>query len=222
MRNPFRNEADAFRLVLLTIGYFALIVIAAAINTWLGVVIFVLLTLVAAAAVVRARREPPPQAMIRPSAPGERRILVIANETVGGAPLRDLIHSRSENVEERVRVICPALMSPVRYFASDEDRPRAAAQERLERSLARLRELGVSAEGEVGDADPLQAIEDALRSFGADEVIISTHPEGRSQWLERGVVRSARERFDVPITHVVVDLEAEAEQAPGEAPTVPR
>ena len=222
MRNPFRNEADAFRLVLLTIGYFALIVIAAAINTWLGVVVFVLLTLVAAAAVVRARREPPPQAMIRPSAPGERRILVIANETVGGAPLRDLIHSRSENVEERVRVICPALMSPVRYFASDEDRPRAAAQERLERSLARLRELGVSAEGEVGDADPLQAIEDALRSFGADEVIISTHPEGRSQWLERGVVRSARERFDVPITHVVVDLEAEAEQAPGEAPTVPR
>jgi hypothetical protein len=67
----------------------------------------------------------------------------------------------------------------------------------------------VSAEGEVGDADPIQAIEDALRTFGADEIIISTHPEGRSQWLERGVVRKARERFDVPITHVVVDLEAE-------------
>jgi hypothetical protein len=222
VRNPFRNEAEAFRLVLLTIGYFALIVVAAAINTWLGVAVFVLLTLVAIGAVVRARRELPPQAVIRPSAPGERRILVIANETVGGAPLRDLIHSRSEGVEERVRVVCPALMSPVRYFASDEDGPRAAAQERLQQSLSRLRELGVSAEGEVGDADPLQAIEDALRTFGADEVIISTHPEGRSQWLERGVVRSARERFDVPITHVVVDLEAEAEQVPGEAPTAPR
>jgi hypothetical protein len=210
MRNPFRNEADAFRLVLLTIGYFALIVIAAAINTWLGVGVFVLLTLVAIAAVVRARRESPlPSEPIRPSAPGERRILVIANETVGGEPLRDLIHRRAEGVEERVRVICPALMSPLRYFASDEDGPRAAAQERLARSLARLRELGVTAEGEVGDADPLQAIEDALRTFGADEVIISTHPEGRSQWLERGVVRAARVRFDVPITHVIVDLEAE-------------
>jgi hypothetical protein len=212
--NPFRSEADAFRLVLLAVGYFALIVVAAAINTWLGLAVFVVLTLAAVVAVMRARKEPPPAAIIRPSAPGERRILVVANETVGGEPLRDLIHRRSEGVEELVRVVCPALMSPVRYFASDEDGPRAAAQERLARSLERLRELGVAAEGEVGDADPLQAIEDALRTFGADEVIISTHPEGRSVWLERGVVRAARERFAVPITHVVVDLEREEQQAP--------
>jgi hypothetical protein len=61
----------------------------------------------------------------------------------------------------------------------------------------------------VGDAQPLQAIEDALRTFGADEIIISTHPEGRSRWLEIGVVNGARARFAVPITHVVVDLDAE-------------
>jgi len=61
----------------------------------------------------------------------------------------------------------------------------------------------------VGDADPLQAIEDALRAFGADEVIVSTHPPGRSNWLERDVIARARERFDLPITHVVVDLERE-------------
>jgi hypothetical protein len=54
-------------------------------------------------------------------------------------------------------------------------------------------------------------MEDALRLFGADEIIISTHPEGRSHWLERGVVTGARERFAVPIQHVVVDLEAERE-----------
>ena len=85
----------------------------------------------------------------------------------------------------------------------------AAAGERLEASLARLREAGIEARGEVGDGEPLQAIEDALRTFGADEIIISTHPEGRSHWLERGVVTRARERFAVPITHVVVDLERE-------------
>jgi hypothetical protein len=221
MRNPFRNEADAFRLVLLSIGYFALIVVAAAINTWLGVAVFVLLTLLAAAAVVRARREPPRRhAPIPQSPPGERWILVIANETVAGERLREEISRRSEGVAERVRVVCPALVSPVRYFASDEDAGRARAQERLEQSLAQLRMAGVTADGEVGDADPLTAIEDALRIFGADEVIISTHPEGRSQWLERGVVRAARERFDVPITHVVVDLlaereETEARPAPG-------
>jgi hypothetical protein len=216
VRNPFRNEADAFRLVLLSVGYFALIVIAAAISTWLGVAVFVLLTLVAVGAVIRARREPPRQAAaIRKSPPGERRILVIANETVAGETLRDEIRRRSEGVEERVRVVCPALVSPMRYFASDEDAGRARAQERLELSLAGLRDAGITAEGEVGDADPLQAIEDGLRTFGADEVIISTHPEGKSQWLERGVVSAARQRFDVPITHVVVDLEAEREEVPG-------
>ena len=76
--------------------------------------------------------------------------------------------------------------------------------------VARLQREGVTVRGDIGDADPMQAMEDALRTFGADEIIISTHPEGRSNWLERGVVRGARERFAVPITHVVVDLEAEA------------
>jgi hypothetical protein len=57
-------------------------------------------------------------------------------------------------------------------------------------------------------ADPLRAIEDALRAFGVEEVIISTHREGRSNWLEREVVSTARERFPVPIMHVTVDREA--------------
>jgi hypothetical protein len=70
----------------------------------------------------------------------------------------------------------------------------------------------VDAKGEIGDAEPLQAMEDALRLFGADEIIISTHPEGRSHWLEKGIVEGARERFAVPITHVVVDLQAEGDQ----------
>jgi hypothetical protein len=111
-------------------------------------------------------------------------------------------------VNERILVVCPALNSQVRHWASDEDAARAAAQERLDASLARLQSEGIQARGEVGDGDPLQAMEDALRTFGADEIVISTHPEGRSNWLERNVVGSARDRFEVPITHVVVDLEA--------------
>jgi hypothetical protein len=216
MRNPFKSEADAFQLVLLAIGYFGLIVLAAAINRWLGLAVFALLTAVAVAWILRARREPPERtAPIRRSAPGERRILVIANETVGGETLREEIRRRAEAYEERVRVICPTLLSRVRYFASDEDGARAQAQDRLEHSLSRLREVGVNCEGEVGEADPLQAIEDTLRTFGADEIIISTHPEGRSLWLERGIVEAARARFDVPITHVVVDLVAEHEEVRG-------
>jgi nucleotide-binding universal stress UspA family protein len=136
---------------------------------------------------------------------------VIANETVGGQLLRDRIRERADRYREQVLVVAPALNTPLRHWMSDEDNAREAARRRVEASVARLREAGINARGEVGDSDPLQAIEDGLRTFGADEVIISTHPEGRSNWLERGVVTGARERFAVPITHVVVDLEAERE-----------
>jgi GABA permease len=74
--------------------------------------------------------------------------------------------------------------------------------------------LGLRARAEVGDCDPNVAMEDALREFGADEVIISTHPPDRSRWLERGVVERAREEVELPVTHVVVDLDAEAARAP--------
>ena len=211
-RNPFRSEAEAYRFLLLTVGYFALIVVAASIATWLGVVVFAALTAAAVGLWLRARSNEPVMkaAVPRVGAEGERRILVIANETVGGEELREILRSKAEGVDEQILVVCPALNSAVRHWASDEDGARAAAQQRLDRSLARLREEGIQARGEVGDGDPLQAMEDALRTFGADEIVISTHPEGRSNWLERNVVGSARERFDVPITHVVVDLEAAA------------
>src|SRR5204862_5894391 len=115
--------------------------------------------------------------------------------------------SSSEGYTAELLVVTPALTSPARHWTSDEDQARAAAQKRLEASLERLGRAGIDARGEVGDGDPLQAIEDALRTFGADEVIISTHPEGRSHWLERGVVTCERVSFAVPIEHVVVDIE---------------
>jgi hypothetical protein len=211
--NPFRSEADAYRFVWLTIGYCALIVGASVVNRWLGVAVFVLLTAGLLRWIAVRRRERPVQTAPRQHGDeNEKRILVIANETVGGEKLRDTIHEKSEGFREEVLVVTPALNSPLRHWASDEDGARASAQARLEASLARLREAGVNARGQIGDAEPLQAIEDALRTFGADELIISTHPEGRSHWLEKGIVEEARERFAVPITHVVVDLEAEREE----------
>jgi hypothetical protein len=214
VQNPFRSEADAFRFVIQTLGYFGVIVLAAFIHPWLGVAVFVALTaLVIWWVFFRGEPQRPVQtAPPRRSREGERRILVIANETVRGQTLRRCIQKRAEGVQEEILVVVPALNSPVRHWASDEDEARAKAQERLHASLARLRDDGINARGEVGDSEPLQAIEDALRTFGADEVIISTHPEGRSNWLERGVVSAARERFAVPITHVVVDIESEREE----------
>jgi len=210
MQNPFRSEAEAFRLLLGFIVAAALIVIGSRINVWLGVAVAVVeAVLVAWFILFRGRRERPIMQAPPPHPAGERRILVIANETVGGRALLSEIKQRSAGIRANVRVVTPALNSPVRHWTSDEDDARAAAQERLEQSLQTIRDAGIDATGEIGDGDPLQAIEDALRTFAPDELIISTHPEGRSHWLERGVVSGARERFALPVTHVVVDLEAE-------------
>lgn len=207
MRNPVRSEADAFRFVWLTIGYFALIVVASVINVWVGVAMFVLLTLAGVYWVFgRDEQGASPRQSAAASPAGEYRILVVANETVGGAELLAELSGRVGTSQSRVLVVCPALNSPLRHWVSDEDEARDAAQDRLDESLASMREAGIAATGEIGDGDPIQAIEDAMRTFSPDELIISTHPAGRSHWLERGVVERARERFAIEITHVVVDL----------------
>jgi GABA permease len=216
MRNPFRTETEAFRFVIATLIYFVLIAVGAVVNVWLGLAVFIVLGAAGVYFLLLLDRNPERPL---PTAPtdhhahaGERRILVLANETVLGRELRECIKSKSEGYDEKVYVVAPALNSPLKHWVSDEDGARLTAQERLESSLAALRSAGIDADGEIGDGDPLQAVEDALRTFGPDEVIISTHPEGRSHWLERGIIDAARERITVPVTHVVVDLERQQEE----------
>ena len=206
MRNPLKNEEAAFRLVLATIVYLALIVLASWLATWLGVVAFVVLT-VAAVGLLRGGAKPPPPThhVDRAAVEDTRRILVVANETLEGARLHEEIVRLADGAAEDVLVICPALNSQLRTWMSDEDGARDAAGSRLASTLANLRAAGVNVRGEIGDGDPLQALEDALRGFAADAIVISTHAEGLSPWLERGVVETARARFDVPVTHVLGD-----------------
>ena len=207
MKNPLRDEASAFQAVLIVLGATALVVVAAWLNTWLGVLVFLVLVGAAFWAIRGGMRQRPEPAHVVREA-GVHRILVVANETVVGGELRDLLGSKAEGVREDILLVCPALNSKLRTWTSDEDGARAAAQARLDASLEHLAGMGVRARGEIGDGDPLQALEDALREFPADEIVVSTHPPGRSNWLEQGVVENARVRFDVPVTHVVVDLSA--------------
>jgi len=210
VKNPFRSEAQAYRFVIGTAVYFIVIAVATALGgRWVGLGVFVVLSVLALVWFFRrVPKEAPDVTAPKQHADDGRRILVVANETAGGLELRDAIRAAAGETRASVLVVCPALNSRVRHWASDDDAARAAAEERMAKTVAALEQLGFSARGEVGDADPVLAITDALRTFGADVVIISTHPAGRSNWLERGVVESARERFDVPIEHVVVDLEA--------------
>jgi GABA permease len=145
-----------------------------------------------------------------------RRILVISNETVTGTVLHQAIRFRAHNVSGEVFVVVPALNSRLRHRMSDLDGARAAAEERLAASLKRLKAAGVHAHGQIGDGDPVEAIADALTIFAADEIIIATHPEERSHWLAHDLVGRARARFDVPILHIVVDLDHRREYVGGE------
>ena len=208
MENPFRSEQAAFRFLLVTLAAFALIVVAAWIDAALGFVTWIVLSAAAVVFDLRPRGpSPPPEHVEHVGGPDERRVLVVANETVGGEELMSAISTRALSARTRFLVVCPALNTRVKTWTSDEDPARAAAQERLDATLVRLASVGIDARGEVGDGDPLVAIEDGVRTFHPDEIVISTHPAGRSHWLERGIVDSVRARFDVPVAHVVVDLE---------------
>ena len=118
------------------------------------------------------------------------RVLVLANETVGGRALLAEIENRCKGRNSEILVVVPALTSsPLEHWASDVDGALDEARERLDASLAAMAAAGLEARGHVGDHhEPNSSLEDALRDFPADEVVISTHPPERSQWLERGVV----------------------------------
>ena len=213
MESPFRSEDAAFRFLLVTVAAFILIVAASWVNPWFGFAVFVVVTAGAVRAYLRQRGPRPPRERLEHvGPPDEGRVLVVANETVGGVALLNAIRERVRHGRMRFHVVCPALNSRLKTWTSDEDAARAAAQRRLDSSLARLALVGIEASGEVGALDPLLAIEDGVRMFHPDEIVISTHPEGRSNWLERGVVQAARDRYDVPMTHVVVDLEAQTDK----------
>src|ERR687895_2277488 len=137
-----------------------------------------------------------------------KRILVVANETVAGKPLIDAVRNRAEGEGAQVHVISPQNQPKHGYVIYDEH-VRDAAQNRLEMTLALLRDAGVKAEGEVMDPDPYSAVMDALGEQEYDEIIISTHPETRSGWLREGLVDRVRRAARRPVEHVVVDLDAE-------------
>jgi hypothetical protein len=135
-------------------------------------------------------------------------VLVVANETVGGEMLFRALETRAARGPIRCTVICPQ-NRPARGFVIYDESVRSAAQIRLELTLERLRKLGIEAKGEIMDSDPYMAVKDALREYGADEIIISTLPYARSGWLRRDLIGRIRQYAGIPVEHVVVDLNEE-------------
>src|ERR1044072_1933760 len=215
MHNPLRAEADAFRWVVV-IGIAALsgILLTLLTRPVVGVVWAAALLGFGAGIAYRSSRGSLPRSveLIR-GGDGKHRVLVVANETVGGEALLDEIRARCRGRDCEILVVTPALaVSRAEHWASDVDGAIELARQRMGLSLIEIDRLGLKAQGGISDSNPSVAIEDALRVCPADEVVISTHPPDRSRWLEHGVVERARSEIDLPITHVVVDLAAERSQ----------
>jgi uncharacterized membrane protein len=212
MRTPIRSEDEAVRFVFAT---FAVIVVSVLVG-WLvkplvGVAIFAVAVVVAAIAYLRADN-PDRRTVLRDAAhephphgarTGTRHVLVVANETLEGDELRDRIN-RVDGERVEVDVLAPVLTSRVHSVTSDVDSELADARARLRRSLAWAQEHGIVAHGEVGDPSPTTAIEDQLRDFGADEVIVVTHLRERETWQEHGELERLRGELEVPVTHITV------------------
>jgi hypothetical protein len=218
MRNPIRSEADAFYL---TLGASGLTAAAAALAAFVNPIAGAALDaggLIGAFVWELSSKDPDRRRPLREAAAEGRlsappdarpRVLVVANRTLQGDELTELLRRRARAGAE-LRVVAPILVSRVRYLASDIDRELLLARERLAAALAWARAEGVEASGTVGDPNAaLGAIEDELRLFPADEIVISTYPKGMSNWLETDIVERLRDELDIPITHVIVDHDRE-------------
>ena len=134
-------------------------------------------------------------------------ILVVANETLGGRRLRELLMAKSK-IEQSlaIRLVIP-MSRPRRGTVIYVQSVRDAAQVRLDLALAVLHDLGFDATGEVGDSDPFQATMDAIGERKPDEIVISTLPATASGWLRRDLVERVAEASGIAVQHVITDLD---------------
>jgi hypothetical protein len=136
---------------------------------------------------------------------GERKILVVANETLLGDELLDAVRGRAG--EGALVVVIAPVNEPREGFVVYDNTRRASAGRRLDRTLARFREAGIQAMGHVVDNEPLTAVKDAIAMEEPDELIVSTHPESKSGWRRRNLIEEIRKAAgDRPVEHVVSEV----------------
>jgi hypothetical protein len=135
-------------------------------------------------------------------------ILVLANETIGGAELLDAIRDRAAKGDAHFFVVVPQ-SKPRHGSVIYDEAVRDSAQVRVDLALAFMKDEGIDGSGEVGDADPFNAATDAIGAHGIDEVIISTLPAVTSGWLRRDLIERLENETGLPVDHIVVDVDSE-------------
>jgi hypothetical protein len=137
-----------------------------------------------------------------------KRVLVVANRTVGGHKLLGAVRERAQEGDVEFHLVVP-LSRPRHGNVIYDHAERDAAQLRIQLSHDFLKAEGIDITGEVGDEDPFTATIDAVAVFSPDEIIVSTLPETRSGWLRRDLVDRIRDETGLPVEHLVTDVESE-------------
>jgi hypothetical protein len=132
-------------------------------------------------------------------------VLILANETIAGGALLERIREKAEE-GARFFVVVPQTR-PRHGNIIYDDVVRDSAQVRMELAVEYIRDLGAVADGEVGDADPFNAAMDAFRAQPIDEILVGTKPAGTSAWIKRDIIERLEESTEVPVEHVVVDID---------------
>src|SRR3954463_13737918 len=133
-----------------------------------------------------------------------KKILALVAEPVSADALRAAVGEEDANSAE-VLVVAPALNTRKRFFLADPAPAVARADAVQEETVERLDEEGIDAAGDTGEEDPLLALQDALTTYEAAEIVLFTHAGGKQNWLEEGLVDEATNRFSVPVRHLVVE-----------------
>jgi hypothetical protein len=219
VRSPLHSEQEAFRFVLLLILALIPVVLAAVLGpTWLApVVLAVILGAVAARAAqlhmrkLRGLELPVKMAPPHVGSASERRVLVVANDTLGEEALLSEVERLASVPRTRVLLLVPALITPGARLTGGIDGLLDQARVRMKTALERVGHDIVVA-GEVSEADSIEAIEDTFASFSPDEVIVSTRWERPASGLEPGLAGLVRERFAVPVRHLVFEPGSAAQE----------
>jgi len=219
VRSPFHSEQEAFRFVLLLILALIPVVLAAVLGPpWL---VLVVLAVILGAVAVRAaqlrmrtlRGLELPVKMAPPhlGSAAERRVLVVANDTLGEEALLSEIERLASVPDTHVLLLVPALISPGARLTGAVDGLLDQARVRLKGALDRAGHHP-SVAGAISEADPLEAIEDEFATFVPDEVIIATRWEQAASGLEPRLAGLVRERFAVPVRHLVFEPGSDAHE----------
>ena len=129
----------------------------------------------------------------------EANVLVIANETVLGRPLLELIRERARRSAASFLIVCP------QSDPTQSEHPEA--ERRLRRALAVLRGEGLDVHGQIAHPDPYTAVMHAVEDERVDEIVISTFAGERSGWLRRDLVERVRKDTGLPLEHIQTEAE---------------